>query len=168
MPSISGPRSTAASGTIVTPFIAGGAGCWPRALHETAIKAAPTNNPAKLNARRRLMASSFASRPPNHSEKAQPFRLTRSLAPTFEGSIALPPREQESSVALLAPSGPAEVPDEPVDPGAVEEALPAARECGRVDVAGADGAQREVHSDHPGDVAQPKIDAQGGKRAGAV
>src|SRR5262249_57657041 len=77
-------------------------------------------------------------------------------------------RPSRRSVAALPPCGAAEVPDEPVDPGPVEEALPAARERGRVDVAGARGAQREVRGDDPGDVAQPKTDAKRGERAGGV
>src|SRR5215470_5653329 len=58
------------------------------------------------------------------------------------------------SIAPLPPSGPAEVPDEPVNPRSVEEALPAACEGGGVDIAGADGAQREVRGDDPCNVAQ--------------
>src|SRR5215831_13356976 len=83
MPSISGPRSTAARGVIATPFIAGGAACWPLALPETAISATPTSSPAHFDARRLLIASSiYFSKPPKHS-------LSLFLLPATRYSLAL-------------------------------------------------------------------------------
>src|SRR5262249_46577837 len=101
MPSISGPRSTEVSSVIVTPSMAGAAGCWALAPLETTIIANPSDKTATFNVRRLLMDLLLRyPRPVTPSETAALFSARSLAPPNSQRRRSLPDRRRDISKRL--------------------------------------------------------------------